>query len=306
MDMSRSPSFSQLAQSQQTEAMRAWEAQQAMQNGALSAWEDNLGVENGEASSTGAAWERELEEQEGMDMQMSPAARPPVPHAQDVSPPPAPGHQLPAEPPRDAVSTLGVCMLLNFMLAPPEAEEPRQLRAFWADATAPAPRIGLPQLHDFMFRLFALCMFTPECVVLAFMLIIRVMSYHPHLRVTSRNCKRLILCAVMIAQKYWDDTPLRNIDFSVAWGRVCPHEKPVPIDRVNAMECIFLGALGFDLYVPEAKYNACLDELATVVRTHDRDDAETLLMLQKHAAFLAGPDAKRFPWVARPVPRIRR
>jgi len=115
----------------------------------------------------------------------------------------------------------------------------------------------------------------------------------------------------MIAQKYWDDTPLRNIDFSVAWGRVCPHEKPaaarkhptelprraprdghtpsprptgvksvstalprraprdghkrlgtrrpVPIDRVNAMECIFLGALGFDLYVPEAKYNACAD-----------------------------------------------
>lgn len=67
---------------------------------------------------------------------------------------------------------------------------------------------------------------------------------------------------MMIAQKYWDDTPLRNVDFSVAWARVQPAERPCPIDRINAMECVFLGALGFDLYIPEIKYVACIDELA--------------------------------------------
>jgi len=124
-----------------------------------------------------------------------------------------------------------------------------------------APHLGLPQLHDFVFQMFALCMFTPECTVIALMLVIRILSYHPHLRVTSRNCKRLLLCAMMIAQKYWDDTPLRNVDFSVAWSRVQPAERPCPIDRINAMECVFLGALGFDLYIPEVKYVACIEEL---------------------------------------------
>ena len=85
----------------------------------------------------------------------------------------------------------------------------------------------------------------------------------------------------MVAQKIHDDTPLRNVDFAVAWGRVrlgvrrccgaftpstrhsdrverprcsaqvLPGERPVPVERVNAMERVFLGALGFDLYVLE-------------------------------------------------------
>ena len=71
-----------------------------------------------------------------------------------------------------------------------------------------------------MFRLFATCMYTPECSVLAFMYVLRLLSYHPHLRVTPRNCQRLLLCSVMVAQKIHDDTPLRNVDFAVAWGRV--------------------------------------------------------------------------------------
>ena len=63
-------------------------------------------------------------------------------------------------------------------------------------------------------------MYTPECSVLAFMYVLRLLSYHPHLRVTPRNCQRLLLCSVMVAQKIHDDTPLRNVDFAVAWGRV--------------------------------------------------------------------------------------
>ena len=43
--------------------------------------------------------------------------------------------------------------------------------------------------------------YTPECSVLAFMYVLRLLSYHPHLRVTPRNCQRLLLCSVMVAQK---------------------------------------------------------------------------------------------------------
>lgn len=226
------------------------------------------------------------------------------------------------EAPTDAVITMGICLLIEFMMAPPDAEEPPQLRAFWSevgvfircrgrlDSTIrfamhwstqvlhTAPPLGLPQLHDFIFQMFALCMFTPECTVIALMLVIRILSYHPHLRVTSRNCKRLLLCAMMIAQKYWDDTPLRNVDFSVAWARVQPAEPPCPIDRINAMECVFLGALGFDLYIPEIKYIACIDELVSIVKMHERDDARIPALLQTHIDFLNGPNALRFPWLS--------
>jgi hypothetical protein len=63
------------------------------------------------------------------------------------------------------------------------------------------------------------------------MYVLRLLSYHPHLRVTPRNCQRLLLCSVMVAQKIHDDTPLRNVDFAVAWGRVRsrrPAVLPVP------------------------------------------------------------------------------
>ena len=145
--------------------------------------------------------------------------------------------------------------------------------------------------------------YTPECSVLAFMYVLRLLSYHPHLRVTPRNCQRLLLCSVMVAQKIHDDTPLRNVDFAVAWGRVLPGERPVPVERVNAMERVFLGALGFDLYVPRDQYEACVSELHGVVRHHSATSPRLPLLLEKHAAFMTGPNRARFPWIAPPPPR---
>ena len=80
-------------------------------------------------------------------------------------------------------------------------------------------------------------MYTPECSVLAFMYVLRLLSYHPHLRVTPRNCQRLLLCSVMVAQKIHDDTPLRNVDFAVAWGRVLPGADSASVlqDRVDGV-----------------------------------------------------------------------
>jgi hypothetical protein len=107
----------------------------------------------------------------------------------------------------------------------------------------------------------------------------------------------------MVAQKIHDDTPLRNVDFAVAWGRVLPGERPVPVERVNAMERVFLGALGFDLYVPRDQYEACVSELHGVVRHHSATSPRLPLLLEKHAAFMTGPNRARFPWIAPPPPR---
>ncbi len=194
-------------------------------------------------------------------------------------------------------------LLQHIMTNPPPDAEPAHLAAFWAEpdapAAAPSPDVG--ELHDFLFRLFATCLYTPECSVLAFMFILRLLSFQPHLRITPRNCKRLLLCGVMVAQKNHDDAPLRNVDFATAWGHVLPGERPVSVERVGEMERVFLDALGFDLYVPRDQYEATVAELHGVVASHGAGVPGLPAMLRRHAEFLASPPVV-LPWAA-PPPR---
>ena len=246
---------------------------------------------------TNQAWEREIKDDECM----RDAPPPPPPHSRTNSVSDG------AAAPREAVELCGICMLVEHMMAnpPPGAAEPQELSAFWAttDAMAGAvPGVPLPnvaELHDFLFRLFATTGHTPECSVLAFMYILRLCSYHPHLRMTPRNCKRLLLCSVMVAQKNHDDAPLRNVDFATAWGHVLPGERPVSPERINAMEHVLLNAVGFDLYVPQDQYEACVAELHGVVRSHAANVHDLPVLLQRHAEFLT-TQAARLPWTTPP------
>ena len=263
--------------------------------GDLTQWE-KLNPRRGN-DETNQAWERELEDDECMR-----DAPPPPPRSRTNS---LSTHSSDGDaPPREAVELCGICMLIEHMMAnpPPGAAEPQQLSAFWATTDAMAGAVPLPnvaELHDFLFRLFATTGHTPECSVLAFMYILRLCSYHPHLRMTPRNCKRLLLCSVMVAQKNHDDAPLRNVDFATAWGHVLPGERPVSPERINAMEHVLLNAVGFDLYVPQDQYDACVAELHGVVRSHAANVHDLPVLLQRHAEFLT-TQAARLPWTTPP------
>jgi len=248
---------------------------------------------------TNQAWERKLEDDECMR-----DAPPPPPRSRTNS---LSTHSSDGDAaPREAVELCGICMLIEHMMAnpPPGASEPEQLSAFWAttDAMADVPSPNVAELHDFLFRLFATTGHTPECSVLSFMYVLRLFSYHPHLRMTPRNCKRLLLCSVMVAQKNHDDAPLRNVDFATAWGHVLPGERPVSADRINAMEHVLLNALGFDLYVPWDQYEACVAELRGVVTSHGATRPDLAVLLQRHAEFLT-TQAAHLPWTA-PLQRV--
>ena len=241
---------------------------------------------------TNQAWERELKDDERMQ-----DAPPPPPRSRTNSVSDG------AAAPREAVELCGICMLIEHMMAnpPPGATEPQELSAFWAttDAMAGEPMVGTEELHDFLFRLFATTGHTPECSVLSFMYILRLFSYHPHLRITPRNCKRLLLCSVMVAQKNHDDAPLRNVGFATAWGHILPGERPVSPERINAMEYVLLNALGFDLYVPWDQYEACVAELRGIVRSHGATRPDLAVLLQRHAEFLT-TQAAHLPWTTPP------
>ena len=246
---------------------------------------------------TNQAWERELEDDECMR-----DAPPPPPRSRTNS---LSTHSSDGDaPPREAVELCGICMLIEHMMAnpPPGAAEPEQLSAFWATTDAMAGAVPMPnvaELHDFLFRLFATTGHTPECSVLALMYILRLCSYHPHLRMTPRNCKRLLLCSVMVAQKNHDDAPLRNVDFATAWGHVLPGERPVSPERINAMEHVLLNGVGFDLYVPQDQYEACVAELRGVVTSHGAARPDLAVLLQRHAEFLT-TQAAHLPWTTPP------
>ena len=107
----------------------------------------------------------------------------------------------------------------------------------------------------------------------------------------------------MVAQKIHDDTPLTNVDFAVAWGRgPCPASGRSRGARQRHGTRLPRGAW-FDLYVPRDQYEACESELHGVVRHHSATSPRLPLLLEKHAAFMTGPNRARFPWIAPPPPR---
>jgi len=123
--------------------------------------------------------------------------------------------------------------------------------------------------------------------VIAVMLIIRLLLYHPHVNLTWSVSKRLFLIAVLVAQRFWDDYPLRNIDFTTAWSRVAPDEAPLTIKDVNSLECILLGALGFDLFVHGPQYHSFCNELfASVHHRQAHDGGQVASLMQHHATLL--------------------
>ncbi|KAH8049357.1 hypothetical protein JL721_11723 [Aureococcus anophagefferens] len=160
---------------------------------------------------------------------------------------------------------LGMAALLEFMMEERwrHGADARR-RAVFACGDGGA-RPTLTNLHAFLNDMARLCHYTLECNVVALILLIRFFSYQKNLRLAPATWRRYLLCALMIAQKFWDDRCLRNIDFTIAWRCVLPDAGQVDLRDVNLMERHFLAGLGYDLYIQPAKYPACLSEVLSIV-----------------------------------------
>lgn len=96
----------------------------------------------------------------------------------------------------------------------------------------------------------------------------------------------------MVAQKYWDDYPLRNIDFTYTWSRVAPNEPPLSINDLNKLECAFLGALGFDLFIKSPQYFSLCNEIVAGVRARQPLDSKVAELMGQHASILHSRESK--------------
>ena len=89
--------------------------------------------------------------------------------------------------------------------------------------------------------------------MIALILLIRFLSYQPELKLTPYTWRRFLITALLVAQKFWDDRCLRNVDFTLAWKRVPAGAERIHLREINLMERLFLTGLGYDLFIMPTK-----------------------------------------------------
>eukprot|EP00735_Rhodelphis_limneticus_P007735 TRINITY_DN2034_c0_g1::TRINITY_DN2034_c0_g1_i1::g.21844::m.21844 TRINITY_DN2034_c0_g1::TRINITY_DN2034_c0_g1_i1::g.21844 ORF type:complete len:324 (+),score=10.14,sp/Q9LY16/CCU42_ARATH/36.60/5e-29,Cyclin/PF08613.6/1.4e-28,Cyclin_N/PF00134.18/5.1e-11,Cyclin_N/PF00134.18/5.8e+03 TRINITY_DN2034_c0_g1_i1:142-1113(+) len=108
--------------------------------------------------------------------------------------------------------------------------------AFHAFPSPPAVSI-----RDFILLLYKTAGYSHSCLIVALIYIDRLLLKRSDILLTSWNVHRLLLCAVMVASKFLDDTCRANKHYAKV-GSVTDHE-------MNKLEVEFLFQLNFSLYV---------------------------------------------------------
>ena len=101
-------------------------------------------------------------------------------------------------------------------------------------------------IFDFMADIIILTKMEKEVVVLSLIYIERLI-YNTGLLLTSRNWRRILLTAMIIASKIWDDNSFENSHFSQVFANL-------GINEINTLERIFLEMINYKVYVKQSEY----------------------------------------------------
>jgi hypothetical protein len=118
------------------------------------------------------------------------------------------------------------------------------------------------EVYCFMAAAFKIARWSPECNVMALVLVSRLQ--HDGCAITWKNWNKLILVALLISQKMWDDVPLTNTDFPQLWKMCAPKSSPLIIKELTRMEVIFLQLINWQTNVSRAVYTQFFYELSAL------------------------------------------
>lgn len=120
--------------------------------------------------------------------------------------------------------------------------------------------IRAPQLSigDYLSRISTYFQCSHECFVLALIYVDRIVKLHPEFTISLLNIHRLLVTAVMLSAKFFDDVYYSNAYYAKVGG-VRPPE-------LNALEAQFLRLIEWKLHVLPQEYDQYRNHVLTAVR----------------------------------------